>query len=77
MLSQLRPLMLDVVPGIRQTAALALGNLADLSDFMAEAMVKEDILPPLVHFLTEENVSTAALTQLMRESDRISPFKKC
>uniref|UniRef100_A0A3Q3X8T3 Sperm associated antigen 6 n=1 Tax=Mola mola TaxID=94237 RepID=A0A3Q3X8T3_MOLML len=54
-MSQLRPLMLDVVPGIRQTAALALGNLADLSDFMAEAMVKEDILPPLVHFLTEEN----------------------
>lgn len=57
-MSLLRPLMLDVVPSIQQTAALALGRLADHSDDLAEAVVKEDILPQLVHSLAEQNVST-------------------
>ncbi|XP_045921695.1 sperm-associated antigen 6 isoform X2 [Micropterus dolomieu] len=54
-MSMLRPLMLDVVPGIQQTAALALGRLADHSDDLAEAVVKEDILPQLVHSLASHN----------------------
>lgn len=56
----LRPLMLDVVPSIQQTAALALGRLADHSDDLAEAVVKEDILPQLVHSLASQNVSTSS-----------------
>ncbi|KAE8279966.1 Sperm-associated antigen 6 Axoneme central apparatus protein PF16-like protein [Larimichthys crocea] len=54
-MSMLRPLMLDVVPSIQQTAALALGRLADHSDDLAEAVVKEDILPQLVHSLSLQN----------------------
>ncbi|XP_053198602.1 sperm-associated antigen 6 [Scomber japonicus] len=54
-MSMLRPLMLDVVPSIQQTAALALGRLADHSDDLAEAVVKEDILPQLVHSLASQN----------------------
>uniref|UniRef100_A0A3B3WQS9 Sperm associated antigen 6 n=1 Tax=Poecilia mexicana TaxID=48701 RepID=A0A3B3WQS9_9TELE len=51
----LRSLMLDTVPSIQQTAALALGRLADQSDNLAEAVVKEDILPQLVHSLASQN----------------------
>ncbi|XP_026218681.1 sperm-associated antigen 6 [Anabas testudineus] len=54
-MSLLRPLLLDVVPSIQQTAALALGRLADHSDDLAEAVVKEDILPQLVHSLASQN----------------------
>ncbi|XP_008305657.1 sperm-associated antigen 6 isoform X2 [Cynoglossus semilaevis] len=54
-MSMLRPLMLDVVPSIQQTAALALGRLADHSDELAEAVVREDILPQLVHSLGSQN----------------------
>lgn len=56
-ISLLRPLMLDVVPSIQQTAALALGRLAEHSHGLAEAVVKEDILPVLIRSLVEENVS--------------------
>ena len=52
----LRPLLLDVVPTIQQTAALALGRLANHSDDLAEAVVKGDILPQLVYSLAEQNV---------------------
>ncbi|XP_075949268.1 uncharacterized protein LOC142951544 [Anarhichas minor] len=54
-MSMLRPLLLDVVPSIQQTAALALGRLADHSDYLATAVVKEDILPQLVHSLVSQN----------------------
>lgn len=60
----LRPLMLDVVPSIQQTAALALGRLADHSDDLAEAVVKEDILPQLVHSLSLQNVSISLFGQI-------------
>lgn len=53
----LRPLLLDVVPTIQQTAALALGRLANYSDSLAEAVVKGDILPQLVYSLSEQNVT--------------------
>ena len=53
----LRPLLLDVVPGIQQTSALALGRLANYNDDLAEAVVRADILPQLVYSLAEQNVS--------------------
>lgn len=51
----LRPLLLDIVPTVQQTAALALGRLANYSDDMAEAVVKSDILPQLIYSLAEQN----------------------
>lgn len=60
----LRPLLLDSVPTIQQTAALALGRLADHSDDLAEALVRGDILPQLVHSLTAQNVSVSPYRQM-------------
>ena len=54
-MSLLRPLLLDIVPSVQQTAALALGRLANYSDDLAEAVVKGDILPQLVYSLAEQN----------------------
>ncbi|XP_053569932.1 sperm-associated antigen 6 [Bombina bombina] len=54
-MSLLRPLLLDVVPSIQQTSALALGRLANYNDDLAEAIVKGDILPQLVYSLAEQN----------------------
>ena len=56
-MSLLRPLLLDIVPTIQQTAALALGRLANYNDDLAEAVVKGDILPQLVYSLAEQNVN--------------------
>ena len=56
-MSLLRPLLLDIVPTIQQTAALALGRLANYNDDLAEAVVRGDILPQLVYSLAEQNVS--------------------
>ena len=65
-MSLLRPLLLDVVPTVQQTAALALGRLANYNDDLAEAVVKGDILPQLVYSLAEQNVSsTTAERQLI------------
>lgn len=61
-MSLLRPLLLDIVPTIQQTAALALGRLANYNDDLAEAVVKGDILPQLVYSLAEQNVSAKTLT---------------
>ena len=44
------------VPSIQQTAALALGRLANYSDDLAEAVVANEILPQLVYSLGEQNV---------------------
>ena len=54
----LRPLLLDNVPSIQQSAALALGRLANYSDELAEAVVSNEILPQLVYSLSEQNVSS-------------------
>mmetsp|Transcript_20619 Transcript_20619/g.66139 ORF Transcript_20619/g.66139 Transcript_20619/m.66139 type:complete len:508 (+) Transcript_20619:41-1564(+) len=51
----LRPLLLDNVPSIQQSAALALGRLASYSDDLAEAVVGNEILPQLVYSLSEQN----------------------
>ncbi|KAM5284056.1 LOW QUALITY PROTEIN: sperm-associated antigen 6-like [Hipposideros larvatus] len=53
--SLLRPLLLDVVPTIQQTAALALGRLANYNDDLAEAVVKDDIPPQLVYSLEQNH----------------------
>ena len=67
----LRPLLLDnvpvrieslwqnvicQVPSIQQSAALALGRLANYSEDLAEAVVGNEILPQLVYSLSEQNV---------------------
>ena len=65
----LRPLLLDNVPSIQQTAALALGRLANYSEDLAEGVVGNEILPQLVYSLSEQNVRHlhhSALTSLLR-----------
>lgn len=51
----LKPLLLDSVPGVQQAAALALGRLANYSREMAYMMVNNDILPQLIYSLSEKN----------------------
>jgi len=51
----LKPLLLDSVPGVQQAAALALGRLANYSREMAYTMVNNDILPQLIYSLSEKN----------------------
>ena len=57
-LSHLRPLLLDNVPAIQQSSALALGRLANYNQELAHAVVESDILPQLVYSLSEQNVLT-------------------
>jgi len=52
----LRTSVFAQVPSIQQTAALALGRLANYSDDLAEAVVANEILPQLVYSLGEQNV---------------------
>jgi hypothetical protein len=51
----LRPLLLDAVPGIQQSAAVALGRLANYNEELATAVVDGSILPQLVYSLQEQN----------------------
>ena len=53
----LRPLLLDNVPGIQQSAAVALGRLANFNEELASAVVDGSILPQLVYSLSEQNAS--------------------
>ncbi|XP_026884319.2 sperm-associated antigen 6 [Electrophorus electricus] len=53
-MSLLRPLLLDVVPTIQPTAALALSRLANYNDELAEAVVNGDILPQFVYSLAKQ-----------------------
>lgn len=73
-MSLLRPLLLDIVPTIQQTAALALGRLANYNDDLAEAVVKGDILPQLVYSLAEQNVRRDICPALCLQT---SPFLLC
>ena len=52
----LRPLLLDTVPSIQQSAARALGRLANYSEALAEAVVMNEVLPQLVYSLSDQNV---------------------
>ncbi|MCQ2817499.1 MAG: hypothetical protein MJ252_09570 [archaeon] len=51
----LRPLLLDSVPSIQQSAALAIGRLANFSEELAESVVGNDIIPELITSLTKPN----------------------
>ena len=44
----LRPLLLDTVPSIQQSAALAIGRLANYSEEMAESVIDGEIIPNLI-----------------------------
>lgn len=74
-MSLLRPLLLDAVPTVQQTAALALGRLANYNDDLAEAIVKGDILPQLVYSLAEQNVSFFSSFRSVRPSRAGVPFQ--
>jgi len=54
-LALLRPLLIDTVPSIQQSAALALGRLANYSEAVAEAVCASEVLPQLVHSISEKN----------------------
>ena len=66
----LRPLLLDTVPTVQQTAAIALGRLAQAKDELAAAIVTGDILPQLVYSLAEQNRCTHWKFFKKRERER-------
>ena len=51
----LRPLLLDTVPSIQQSAALAIGRLANYSEELATSVVENNIIPQLIFSLTKPN----------------------
>lgn len=51
----LRPLLLDPVPSIAQTACIAIGRLAMSRVDIAESIVKLDILPNIIYSLGDQN----------------------
>ena len=72
----LRPLLLDNVPSIQQSAALALGRLANYSDELAEAVVSNEILPQLVYSLSEQNVSPSKRYDKLRHFNQITILER-
>ena len=51
----LRPLLLDSVPAIQQSAALAVGRLANYSEELAESVIQNDIITQLIYSLGKPN----------------------
>jgi HEAT repeat protein len=51
----LRPLLLDSVNSIQQSAALAIGRLANFSEDLAESVIQNDIVPQLIYSLSGTN----------------------
>jgi HEAT repeat protein len=51
----LRPLLLDTVASIQQSAALAIGRLANHSEELAESVVQNDIITQLIYSLSNQN----------------------
>jgi hypothetical protein len=51
----LRPLLLDSVPSIQQSAALAIGRLANFSEELANSVVENNIIPQLIYSLINPN----------------------
>lgn len=54
-MSLLRPLLLDSVQVIQQSAALAIGRLANYSEEIAESVVQNDIITQLIYSLSNQN----------------------
>lgn len=65
-MSLLRPLLLDNVPSISQSAALALGRLANMNEELAESVVNNEILPQLVMSLNEQNVRNILFSDFIK-----------
>lgn len=55
-LKQLRTLLIDPTVSIQNSAALALGRIANHSEKLAEAVVENQVLPQLVVSLAQQNV---------------------
>lgn len=51
----LKPLLLDVVPSIQQSAALAIGRLASYSEELAQSVADNDIITQLMYSLPKQN----------------------
>ena len=51
----LRPLLLDVVPSIQQSAAIAIGRLASYSEDLCKSIADNNIIPQLVESLPKQN----------------------
>lgn len=51
----LRPLLLDSVNSIQQSAALAIGRLANHSEELAQSVIDNEIVPQLLYSLLNEN----------------------
>jgi HEAT repeat protein len=51
----LKPLLLDSVQAIQQSAALAIGRLANYSEEIAESVIQNDILTQLIYSLSNQN----------------------
>uniref|UniRef100_A0A8C5GC82 Sperm associated antigen 6 n=1 Tax=Gouania willdenowi TaxID=441366 RepID=A0A8C5GC82_GOUWI len=56
-ISQLRPLVYEMVPSIQHNVVLALGRLADHNEELAMIVVQEDILPQLVQSIPSQKRS--------------------
>lgn len=54
-MSLLRPLLLDSVQVIQQSAALAIGRLANYSEEIAESVIQNDIITQLIFSLSNQN----------------------
>ncbi len=54
-MSLLRPLLLDSVPSIQQSSALAIGRLANHSEILAESVISNDIITQLIQNLSLQN----------------------
>lgn len=57
---------------MQQTAALALGRLANYSEELAEAVVGNEILPQLVYSLSEQNVRSLSDKMRLPRRDRLT-----
>lgn len=76
-MSLLRPLLLDNVPSISQSAALALGRLANMNEELAESVVNNEILPQLVMSLNEQNVTYHFYLEILQEGCSVRPQSRC
>ena len=54
-MSLLRPLLLDSVSSIQQSAALAIGRLANHSEELAESVIQNEIIKQLIYSLANQN----------------------
>ena len=88
----LRPLLLDTVPSIQQSAALAIGRLANYSEELATSVVENNIIPQLIFSLSKPNKffkkvtcyvfksvakHSAALAEEVVKSGALEPLVEC